>query len=289
MANAYQPKGLSPEVRAALTPYRPYVTSRQVEALVTAAAAPTLDDLVCVAFLHWEDALATDFDDDVLAHGPIVQRWPARAASLGAHAGGERLGKQVARRIKAAEREQKKIAKLAARPEESLALSDAEELSFLIVSNDHSSPALLRKAARLALRVVRDKPDITYKPSEARPGEQVEFHGHHFYYRGRALFALWAAGDRAEARPHLEALLDWPIARDVALYPSVMAGALERHAEDALDRDDLDQLRAGLVRWRHAATTWNVSPPSTALTSRIAAFAAARAAPDLPALCDLRP
>lgn len=241
MATPYRPKLLPPEVAAALTPYAPYRTTTAVRALVDAMPAPPAEALVCLADLQWHDALATEFDEDVLQFGGEALATLTRAPELATHAGARRLRATIERRCKAAQRAIAKIMKLAALPEETLPIDDATELVFQILDNSGSSRELLRKAHRLAQRCVRELPDVVVR-------DGVEFHGKHLYCSSDAATAAWRAGDHDLARPLLHAVATWPVDRDVHLYEFAVQGAAQLLLLDAITRAD----HADVARWlRH--------------------------------------
>ena len=237
----YDPRKLSPELRAALTPYAAYRTTARLRALLEPDAAPPAEALVCLAWLEWSDALATDFDEDVIQSGGVALAELARARALEpTHAGALGLERVISRRIKAARREIKKVEKLASVPEDTLSLEDAKELVFVILDNAHASPALLLKAHRLATRLVREHPDVT---QGSRPiGTPGEFHGHTYYHSGQAASALWRAGEREAARPLLWALIAWPVARDARLYDFCLGDSLASLMLEAVEQGDPAEL-----------------------------------------------
>ncbi len=238
MATPYSIKKLPPEIATALTPYAPYRTTSAVKALVDAMQAPPSEALVCLADLQWHDGLATDFDEDVLQFGEEALATLARVPELGSHAGAGRLRREIERRRKVAEREIKKVMKLAATPDDALHLDEAKELVFTILDNSGSSRELLRKAYRLAQRCAREIPDVVVRDGTA-------FHGNHLYYSHHAAEALWRAGDHAEARPLLCAVAEWPIDRDVKLYDFAVQQACATLLDDAVARD----ASAEVERW----------------------------------------
>lgn len=240
MAPPYSLKKLPSEVAAVLAPYAPYATTAAVRARVDESAAPDPEALVCLAFLQWQDGLTTDFDEDVLQFGAEALATLARHSALEAHAGATSLRREIDRRCKAARREIKKVEKLAAVPEDQLHIEDAKELVFVILDNSGASPDWLRKAHRLATRLVREVPDIVRKPREG--GAVEEFHGNHLYHSNHAATALWRAGDHDAARPLLRTVVEWPVDRDVRLYSFAITECAEFLLGDAAARNDAPEL-----------------------------------------------
>ena len=240
MAPPYSPKKLPAEVAAALKPYAPYATTAVVRTLVDGSASPDPEALLCLAFLEWQDGLTTDFDEDVLQFGAEALATLARHPALEAHTGATSLRREIDRRSKTARRAIKKIEKLAAVPEDQLHIEDAKELAFVILDNSGASPELLRKAHRLATRLVREVPDIVL--SQREDGAVEEFHGNHLYHSNHAATALWRAGDHDAARPLLRAVVEWPVDRDVILYSFAITECAEFLLEDAATRNDVAEL-----------------------------------------------
>lgn len=121
MGYPYDPATLHPAITRVLTPYAPYATATAIGKIVEERALIDGNSLICWAHFLWTDALATDFDEDVVQFGAeaaaVLSRIPAQDARAGAAA---RLGKQIAARVKRARRDLAKIERLDEVPEASL-------------------------------------------------------------------------------------------------------------------------------------------------------------------------
>lgn len=232
----FDPKQLpEPIFRALFEAGRPfgYETISETEALLRAEAHPNAHQLVCSAYLEWEAAMLTDFDDDVFGSAPSALELLGRAEALGLSPKEAKkvdaYRKRIEKRLAKAQKNRKKIEKLDAEPEASLFVEDAKDLAELLIES--RDPAKLAKAVRLCRRVYE-------QPLEDHPHEPA--HCQRLYRLGSLAQALYRAGQHAEAAERLREIVDWPYPEDLKTYEFVLDDAKKTLALLAKDHNQND-------------------------------------------------
>lgn len=207
----FDPKQLpEPIHRALFEGGRPfgYQTISETEALLRAEAHPDAHQLICSAYLEWEAAMLTDFDDDALGSAPAALELLDRAQAMGLSAkeakGVDAYRRRIEKRLAKAKKNQKKTEKLDAEPEASLHIEHAKDLAELLIAS--RDPAKLAKAVRLYRRIYEE-------PLEDHPHEPA--HSQRLYRLGSLAQALYRSGQHAEAAERLREIVDWPYPEDL--------------------------------------------------------------------------
>ena len=261
----FDPKRLPSAVHQALFESAAVFAYPTIEAARAALEAePPPEDvhrLGCKAYLAWEWVALTDFDEDVLAEGPAaiaaIEQALALAPSEPLAARLQSYRKRIVKRMGLAEKQRKKIEKLATQPEDRLHVQEAEELADLLAES--RDPERLRKAARL-YRTVAEYP---WPDTEVTSASSKRL-----YHLGPLAQTLFELAEYEQALELLEHIVSWPHAEDLRLYPFRFDEAIRSLVEYALDQGQPAQLQRWLALFIRRHREWEPDPNESLLLNR---------------------